>query len=90
MANDLTKIPWIIDTAAATVLSTDRLRVGIIRWEGATTLAHAAVVQDAAGREVWSDQADAANYESETYPERDIEGLKVPTLGSGRLKIWLR
>ena len=94
MANDLTKQPWKVGTAAATVLSADALRVRGVRWVGATTAGHTAVIQDKNARIVWSSVATGANYvESDMVNTGDRgwdwDGLIVPTLASGILYIEL-
>ena len=89
MANDLTKNPWKIDTAAATVLSTLKLRVKGVRWVGATTAGHTAVIHDQNSRLVWTSVATGANYVESDLIENDWDGLIVPTLASGILYLEL-
>lgn len=94
MANDLTKNPMKVDTAGAgaIIAAGTRLRIKGIRWVGATTAGHTAVVQTAAGAPIWNSVASGAN-----YVEADIlenihahwDGLTVPTLASGILWIEL-
>lgn len=93
MANDLTKQPWMVDTAAGTVLTTERLKVKGVRWVGATTAGHQAVITDRNSRTVWESVAAGANHvESDLIESEDPgwDGLRVPTLGSGRLYIELK
>jgi len=92
LANDLLKNPWKVDTAAATILSTELLRIKGIRWVGATTAGHTAVIQDKNARVVWSSVASGANYvESDLINDGDRgwnwDGLVVATLASGILYI---
>lgn len=94
MANDLLKNPWKVDTAAATVLTTAALRVRGVRWVGATTAGHTAIIHDQNARVVWSGVATGANYaESDMINTGDRgwdwDGLIVPTLASGILYIEL-
>lgn len=87
MANDLTKNPWIVDTASATNLTDDKMRLRSIRWTGATA-GNAATVADGAGRTIWSSLAEGPNIpQVKDFPERglDVAGLRVPTLASGTL-----
>jgi hypothetical protein len=90
MANDLTKNPWRVDTPGASVLAADRIYVKGVRWVGATTAGHEAIIQDKNNRNVWrSLAAGANNVESdliESIPGY-WDGMKVPTLGSGELYI---
>ncbi len=92
MGNDLTKNPWLVDTAASTVLSADALRIRGVRWVGATTAGHAATITDKNARIVWTSVATGANYvESDMINTGDRgwdwDGLAVPTLASGKLYI---
>lgn len=91
MANDLTKNPWVVDTAAAGAILTAWADVRSIQWIGATTAGHEAVVQDQDGRVIWRRLAQGANQNFETEFEgrfgRRINGLIVPTLASGTLYI---
>lgn len=89
MANDLTGDPYIIDTAAATVLSTINLFIKSIRWVGGTTAGHTAVIQDQKGNVIWTSEASGANYVESEIIEQWIDGLIVPTLTSGVLYIQI-
>ena len=89
MANDLTQDPLIIDTAAATVLSTNNLYIKSIRWVGATTAGHTAIIHDQASNVIWSSVASGANYVESEIVEQWVNGLIVPTLASGVLYIQI-
>ena len=91
MANSLTANPWVVDTAAAGAILTDWANLRSIQWEGATTAGHEAVVQDQSGRVIWRRIAQGTNQNFDTEFEgrfgRQVNGLIVPTLGSGTLYI---
>lgn len=91
MGNDVTSNPWVLDSTGA--VTTDLLRVKGIRWVGATTAAHAAILKDKNGKVKWSSVASGANYvESDTIytrPGQNWDGLTVDTLGSGKLYVEL-
>lgn len=90
MANSLIHSPYIIDTAAADMVSIVTLTIQAIRWVGATTAGHTAVIQDADGRVLWSGIAGTTNWDEESrIPHRWPGGFKVPTLASGILYIYL-
>lgn len=89
MSNDLTQDPYIIDTAAATVLSTDNLYIKSIRWVGGTTAGHTAIIHDQKSNIIWSSVASGANYVESEIIEQWIDGLIVPTLASGVLYIQI-
>ena len=95
MANDLTKNPLVIDTASGSPALTTFIRIKKIRWIGATTAGHQAIVQDQNSNLCWESVASGANYTEETDfnlngPQRMVlSGLRVPTLGSGKLEIYI-
>lgn len=99
MANNLTGNPLVIDTAnagAALIPAGQPIPISAIKYIGATTAGHEAVVQDANGNPWWDDIAFSTNYASdlESFVDvplsvRTLNGLKVPTLGSGRIYIWV-
>lgn len=91
MANDLTRNPWVVDTASATAILTDWADVRSIQWIGATTSGHEAIVQDQNNVVLWKRASQGANQNFDTEFEgrwgRRVNGLLVPTLGSGTLYI---
>ena len=91
MANDLTKNPWVVDTAGSAAILTDFAEVRSIQWIGATTAGHEAIVQDQSGQVIWRRLAQGANQNFDTEFEgrrgRLVNGLLVPTLASGTLYI---
>lgn len=94
MANDLTINPLRVDTAGAGAIVTTPIRIHKIRWTGATTAGHTAVIRDQNNNHFWSSVASGANYVEESDFSTDqlqrnvINGLIVPTLGSGVLHIY--
>lgn len=94
MANSLNQNPYVIDTAGATILSVVPIRIKKIRWVGGTTLNHTASVQDQNGNIFWESACPGESYVEEsdftTYDNQSavMNGLKVPTLGSGKLFIY--
>lgn len=88
MANDLTRTPLKIDTAGSSMIRSGPVRVRSVRWVGATTAGHQAVIQDSDGRVLWESVAGGANNVEAEDIDRDWpRGFKVPTLGSGTLYI---
>lgn len=94
MANNLTGFFMLIDTPGGGALLTEPVSIQKIRWVGATTAGHTAVVADSNNNVFWESVASGANYvESEDFStlnlsQRGMVGLKVPTLGSGKLEIY--
>ena len=88
MANNLTDNPWMIDSTG--VLTTDDVPIKHLRWVGATTAGHAALINDKNGREVWKSVASGANYVEDSLSEnqRFFHGLTVATLASGTLELY--
>ncbi len=94
MSNNTDGNPYIIDTAANSLVTARRLRIQSIRWVSAGASASDAVsVQNALGQVLWSSSATGSNYvEAQNWPIESplvADGLKVPTLGSGSLYISL-
>lgn len=97
MANSRSNKLWIVDTASGTAVTSEILLITKIRWVGGTTASHQAVIQDANGNPFWESIANGADYvecdDFSTHGQRSssryLNGLKVPTLGSGTLYIYL-
>ena len=70
-------------------MTTMKLRVKGVRWVGATTAGHTAIIHDQNSRIVWRSVATGANYVESDLIENDWDGLIVPTLASGILYIEL-
>lgn len=88
MANVTNKSPLVIDTADSTITAAS-LKIAGVRWVGATAAAHVALLTNTAGDTVWTAKAAAANDQIESaVPFRSL-GLKVTTLGSGTLYVYL-
>jgi len=93
MANDVTVDPIFIDTVTATVHLTNYFEVLGIRWTSAST-ADAVDIQDQNGNSKWASIGAGANHVEESHwpvehPLR-FNGLKVPTLGAGRIYIYTK
>lgn len=89
MANTKTKDgTYIIDTAAAALVTTDSVKVKSVRWEGGTTAGHQAIIKNASGEVLWQSRASGAQYvESELIERWWNGGFAVTTLQSGVLYI---
>jgi hypothetical protein len=95
MANSLTGNPIVVDTAGAGTLLLTRFEVVRIRWVSAGASAGDTVsVQDQHGNVKFASVAAGANYvESEGWHYNSplvFDGLKVPTLSSGTVYIYVR
>jgi len=89
MANVFKGDVWVIDTAAATVISTDELYFQAIRWVSTGAAAgHRVVLEDADGNVVWETYSTGANYVEESQVPLHMHGLVVPTLASGVLYLY--
>lgn len=86
-----------IDTAGASAIRTDQLTINKIRWVDAGAAGDACVIQDQNNNTFWESVASGADYvESDDFSMggqnssgRRLDGLKVPTLSSGKLYIYL-
>lgn len=93
MSNVIIRSPLVIDTAGATALTAYTFVANKVRWVGATTAGHTAIIQNNSGHVKWAAEATGANYTEEThFSERYpliLDGLIVPTLASGVLYIYI-
>jgi hypothetical protein len=89
-ANDTSISPWVLDTASGTAIQTGNIKVLCVRWVGATTAGHQAILTDNAGRVVWEEVAAGSNFStSECMPLLFIGGIKLTTLGSGKVYLYV-
>jgi hypothetical protein len=92
MANDITKRPWIIDTPSATAIFSGKLWIERMLWHEPDD-SDSIEVTDTSGLSLWSKYAlaggDGIDYDS---PEicLPVDGLIVPTMGSGTLYVWVK
>lgn len=99
MANDITGMPLKLDTTGATSVVTKTIRISKIRWVAPTTVDHAVILKDGAGRVVFhatlTDIGTATNViagepESDFNPPLEVTGLTLDTLGSGTVYVYYR
>jgi hypothetical protein len=94
MANVTTGNPFIIDTATATaIIASDRFQLLAVRWVSGST-GNVCTIQDAAGTTRWESVGEVANFVDDTeFPdelELNFNGLKVPTLDSGKVYLYVK
>ena len=91
MANYLSKNPIKVDTANATDLVAPRpCKVNHMEWVEYSNAAHTVVVKDASGNLVWAGLGNSAKTNITAEHEIGwVDGLVVPTIGSGNLLIFL-
>lgn len=89
MANDLTGRPWVVDTPGATVLWRSWIKAENIEFSGYAADTDTAVVQDMHGKEVaqFNGAADLSPQFSSKLGW--FQGLIVPTLTAGKIKIFI-
>lgn len=93
MGNDLTKNPFLVDSASSTAITTNRIKIAKIRWVGGTTAGHECKVTDKNGTILFSSFAAGANNIDEATYERtelNADGIIVPTLASGKVYIYYK
>lgn len=93
MANDITNNPWIIDTAASTVISSVQLTIKSFYWDvGASGAADDALsVTDKDGKVKFEAHASAKNDAiGINVGNLPCHGLIVPTLAHGKLFVYLK
>ena len=87
MANILSGNPWILDTVGT--LTSERVRLTGVRWVGATTATHTAVLTDGTGQVIWASEGAGSSYvEADSFsPTRLYCGLRLTALGSGKVYV---
>ncbi len=94
MANNVTGNPLIIDTLTSTAIiaTSERFQVYAIHWASAS-VANICSVQDGAGTvryEVVAASANVPPFVLSDAAELNFNGLKVPTLDSGKVYIYIK
>ncbi len=94
MANDVGGNPFIIDTATATAIYTDRFTLLAVQWTSAST-ANVCSLQDAVtGKVKWeavsNNTNDTKNMAFPSTLDLIFNGLKVPTLDSGKVYLYIK
>ena len=85
MANQLSELPWVLDTVSASVLFSGMTKISHIAYVGYTDPSHQAEVQDGEGNLVALLKGSADLLSVTSYAKVGwIKGLKLPTtLSSG-------
>ena len=93
MANSTAGNPFIIDTATATAIYTDRFQLLAIQWVSGS-VADVCTVQDAAGTTKWEVIQPVTNTpQGMAFPdelELTFNGLKVPTMNTGKVYLYVK
>jgi formylmethanofuran dehydrogenase subunit D len=84
VANDITRSPFILDTAGAIFAATVKLRPRSIRWVSTNSQAgNEVILKDASGRVVFHSCAAGSGHLDVYMPEEIWKGLTVDTIDSG-------
>ena len=67
--------------------ATGRRVVGFLRWVGATTAGHTAVLADASGNEYFRSEADGANF-IDIFPLHKVMNGQAVTMSSGTFYVY--
>jgi hypothetical protein len=89
MANQLSEIPWAVDTAGGTVLYSSLIKVAQFSFLDYAAGTDTVEVQDRNGNLVWKGNGTADLNPIDSGPIGWIDGLKVPTLSAGKLLIYV-
>lgn len=90
MANNLTGMTLFIDTPFATGFTLQwQFRIKHIIWSEQVAAGDELIIKDRAGRTILQTKATAANAQQVVNIEDWVDGLQVPTLGSGKVQIYL-
>ena len=90
MANDTSRKPWALDTAA--VITTDRISIRGLHWVGGGVAGDNCQVEDANGKRVWEGLADAGNFDKESnygHKGRNFQGFELAAIDGGILYVDL-
>jgi len=90
VANQLASLPWVIDTASANVLFTGKIFVRHFEFAGYAAGTDTVVVQDINSRPVWQADGKTDLDPVLSYKVGWIKGIKVPTLSSGKLYVYIK
>jgi hypothetical protein len=88
MANDLTRNPWVIDSATIGPIWNSYARMEALSWQDVSTTGHQLILQDQNGKEVWSMTAPGAGFYNFQKPMW-INGLIVKRLDSGKIYVTI-
>lgn len=98
MANAFHGNRFILDTAGATLLNANLAQLPYpikttgIRWVGATTNAHEAIIQDSDSNVIWHDKEATAvlgQTKESRIPIHLSKDFKITTLGSGTVYVYI-
>lgn len=87
MSNTTTGPVWVLDSTGT--VTTNTVHIERIAWKNATTLDHTAKVTDGEGNTIWEDFASGATYNTSEPIFREVTGIVVSTLQSGKLYVSL-
>lgn len=90
MANDITRTPWIIDTASATTVKSGLTYVKGFEFSGFAAAVDQCIIQDDRGInvEVFNGKPDLTPVATQYAEGVWIRNLTVPTLTSGKLTVY--
>lgn len=91
MANQLASLPWVIDTASATAITTKPVCFDAIVFQNYNAETDTCVVKDTNGRVVWRGNGHADLSPVEFHPATPywIQGLIIDTIDSGEVVIYV-
>lgn len=94
MANQCGRNPWVIDTAAATEvggITNTTTHIRAMQWSGYASDADECIVTDYGDTQVahWKGKEDLSPIDLPAGGTLRIRGMKVSTLSSGILTVWL-
>lgn len=92
MANTFGTLIWVIDTASATPVSMSFVNISALKWISVSgSLGDQAVIQDGGGNPIWEGVCSGPDFDTGIFTlggQRTVQGIKVPTLTSGKLYIY--
>lgn len=90
MANQLKTNPWVLDTAAATLLATYNMRIHHMEFVGYSTATHTCILKDVNGNVIWQAHGDVGLENIVSFDLGWVQGLALTTLDSGKVLVYLK
>jgi len=88
MANSLGTNPWLLDTASATPVATNAMKIAHFEFVSYAANTDNAVLKNAYGKIVWEAHAASDLEEVRSYKVGWIDGLALTTITSGAILVF--
>lgn len=90
MANQLGSNPWVIDTPGPALLFATNVKAAHFEFSQYAADTDNVIVVDRFGKEVWAANGNVDLSPVESFTVEWIHGISVPTLSSGKLRVYFK